>query len=395
MTTLNELFPIPAAARGDDDELLARALDRWGAERLADRRGALGEDVDELLMPALDALLDEVGLRHLVLDDGTGDAPFTAAPSLVAALERVGRADAGIAVVLAGALALQATGDRLAPPLRRGLGALVLPGYGPPSEAFGGLNAPARALRRGDLLRLDSDGPVRPQCRGLAADWFGVACELTTDGGSVPAVVAVAADAAGLRRGEPIRQTGLAVSQNADLTFSGVEVPASHLLGSGVPALRALEAWYRLGAAAACQGAMDAAHAILAEWGEVRVIKGRGQVFRENPLVAGQMGAIAARGASSRLQLSAAALLLGEAAAAGTAGSSSVSAAMTATFITVARAAMESLDLTMELMASAGYSTEWQLERPWRDVKTIQTLVGPAPELAIELARHAYGCEQL
>jgi alkylation response protein AidB-like acyl-CoA dehydrogenase len=39
----------------------------------------------------------------------------------------------------------------------------------------------------------------------------------------------------------------------------------------------------------------------------------------------------------------------------------------------------------MELMASAGYAKEWQLERYWRDVKTVQCYLGAA-----ELAKHDY-----
>ncbi len=39
----------------------------------------------------------------------------------------------------------------------------------------------------------------------------------------------------------------------------------------------------------------------------------------------------------------------------------------------------------MELMASAGYAKEWQLERYWRDVKTVQCYLG-----AYELAKHDF-----
>jgi alkylation response protein AidB-like acyl-CoA dehydrogenase len=40
---------------------------------------------------------------------------------------------------------------------------------------------------------------------------------------------------------------------------------------------------------------------------------------------------------------------------------------------------------TMELMASAGYAREWQLERYWRDIKTMQCYLGAA-----ELAKHDF-----
>ncbi|MGC9336264.1 MAG: acyl-CoA dehydrogenase family protein, partial [Anaerolineae bacterium] len=40
---------------------------------------------------------------------------------------------------------------------------------------------------------------------------------------------------------------------------------------------------------------------------------------------------------------------------------------------------------TMELMAAAGYARESQLERYWRDVKTVQGCLG-----AVEMAKHQY-----
>jgi alkylation response protein AidB-like acyl-CoA dehydrogenase len=43
------------------------------------------------------------------------------------------------------------------------------------------------------------------------------------------------------------------------------------------------------------------------------------------------------------------------------------------------------INRTMELMASAGYAKEWQLERYWRDVKTVQCYLG-----AYELAKHDF-----
>jgi len=46
-------------------------------------------------------------------------------------------------------------------------------------------------------------------------------------------------------------------------------------------------------------------------------------------------------------------------------------------------------------MASAGYATEWNIERYWRDVKTIQTYMVPEPQARIDMARHCFGCETL
>ena len=46
-------------------------------------------------------------------------------------------------------------------------------------------------------------------------------------------------------------------------------------------------------------------------------------------------------------------------------------------------------------MASAGYSTEWNLERYWRDVKTIQVHLGNWELNKMELAQYFYGSEIL
>jgi alkylation response protein AidB-like acyl-CoA dehydrogenase len=401
-----ELFPVPAAWFDDSDGVLADTVSRWAADRVMARRHELGESFEGLLTPALEALLDEVGLRHLIWPAPGAPEATASCATLAAALEEVGRADLGIAHVLAGHYALQlalcpgrsasgaaALRDRLRARGATGwseLGALVLPDYGAASSAFRGLRAPAVAERRGGAVALESGGPVRPRCAGADAGWFGVACEL--EGGA--ALVVVPGDAPGLRRGlEVLRKTGLRASRDVLLTLDRVEVPADHLVLVGDEPLRAVESWYRLGCAAGCAGALLAAHAILREWGETRVIKGPGHVFRDNALVAAQLGRIGARIGTSRLLVHSLAQLLDAPGDHDAAGSSAVSSAAVAVSTTVLGAAMEALDETMELMASAGYATEWQLERLWRDVKTLQTALGPAPSTLERLASHCFGSE--
>jgi alkylation response protein AidB-like acyl-CoA dehydrogenase len=57
--------------------------------------------------------------------------------------------------------------------------------------------------------------------------------------------------------------------------------------------------------------------------------------------------------------------------------------------------AMDGLDKAMELMASAGYATEWNLERYWRDVKTLSTYLMLETVGPLQLARHYFGCRNL
>ena len=58
-------------------------------------------------------------------------------------------------------------------------------------------------------------------------------------------------------------------------------------------------------------------------------------------------------------------------------------------------AAEQCLQNAMELMASAGYAREWQLERYWRDMKTVQCCLGSQELANIDVARRFYDCKTL
>ena len=153
--------------------------------------------------------------------------------------------------------------------------------------------------------------------------------------------------------------------------------------------MRELLGWYHLGCSAACVGAMIASWEILKEWGETRIIKGRGQIFRNNPLAASLMGEIGCRTGLCRiLAFDLARMLRGP-----NTGMQAMFATATGVLRHVMRTATESIGHAMELMASAGYATEWNLERYWRDVKTIETCLGPETAAATDMAHHYFGSE--
>jgi alkylation response protein AidB-like acyl-CoA dehydrogenase len=79
----------------------------------------------------------------------------------------------------------------------------------------------------------------------------------------------------------------------------------------------------------------------------------------------------------------------------GPTGGKAMYATATAVFKQVSRAAMLSIDNAMELMASAGYATEWNLERYWRDVKTMETYVVPETAALTDMARHYFDLKRL
>jgi alkylation response protein AidB-like acyl-CoA dehydrogenase len=136
---------------------------------------------------------------------------------------------------------------------------------------------------------------------------------------------------------------------------------------------------------ASAVGALLASYRILREWGDNRVIKGTGNIFKENPLTGALMGEIAKEIAVDRLLAYDLAEMLAEPDTYGDAGSQGVFTAALMLAHQVLASAEYAIHRTMELMASAGYAKEWQLERYWRDVKTLQCYLG-----AYELAKHDF-----
>jgi alkylation response protein AidB-like acyl-CoA dehydrogenase len=391
---------LPASWTTETDAAVAETVGRWATTEVMRRRTELEEDRDGLLVPAARTLLEELGLRHLV--DG-GEAGSSLAPGMattvVTALEQVGRADTGIAFGLAGTYALHVSARTLRRPriveaLRGGdeapWGTLVLPGFGASEEGFDGLCGQVAATRKGRTWLLDG-AAVRPQFGGHDADLLAVFAALK-DG--APGVLVVPRTADGIRHGAPRETTGLAFSRSAELTFRGVRVPDSMVLCRGADACGELVTWSRLGCAAAAAGAALAGYEILDDWAENRVIKGRGQPFKGNALVAATLGEIGAKLLTARLQLHGLAQLLDE--SDGPSSGSDASARHTAA-IAVSREVIESslatLDRGMELMASAGYATEWNLERYWRDVRTLSCLQGSATHARTTIARHVFGTD--
>ena len=131
-------------------------------------------------------------------------------------------------------------------------------------------------------------------------------------------------------------------------------------------------------------GGLLAVHTILDDWAESRVIKGRGMRFKANPLTARLMGDVAARIQQSRLLVYDLAGLL-------TRGTDE-HAAVRSVARSVVASADAAIHTTMELMGSAGYAQEWQLERIWRDTRAMGALLGPQLTTDLAMARSTFGC---
>ena len=406
-----DLFPVPIEWIQDADRSMAETVSTWAEQEVTSKRLEHKEDYKALLQPAMKKLFIDIGMQAMMLPEemgGGGMGKPEVATTVTSVLEQVGAADTGVGFLLANNLALQyavsVSPNRWEEPLKEAgkilcgkniaLCSLVLPTYGSDTgehERYYGLDYQASA-RKSDKGWVVNGGPARPQCCGATADVFAVVCDM---GEGKPGMLLVPGDAKGLQKGEPFKKTGLAASVNADITFKNVKVPVGAVVFQGVEALRDTLSWYYLACAAACAGALQTTHEILKEWGDTRVIKGKGQVFKENPLVASLMGEIGGKMGTSRILTYNLARMLSRPDIYGSAGSGTLHVAAVSALKQVGHLAMEAMHHTMELMASAGYATEWNLERYWRDVKTVQTYVFPETVAQTCMARQYFNLQQL
>jgi alkylation response protein AidB-like acyl-CoA dehydrogenase len=397
-----DLFPYPKNRLQKTDVDLAASLQGLVEKEIMDKRLEFKEDYKQLLKPSLGKLMAEIGLQKMFWPEKLGGEEHnqpSASYTIAAALEQVGRADTGLAFLAAHSLALQAAlaledyyqeelCTAMAPLFCEGdqplIVSFVLPAFaeeeGVPEWGGKSLQVKAKSGPGGWTL---NGKRVRPTCSGADTDLIGAWCAV--EGEEEPAFILVPGDSPRLSRSPEFLKTGLAASRNADLDFAGVQVPAVNCAWRGGEGYRRLLSWFYLGLAAAGVGALLATYEILKKWGDTRVIKGRGHIFKENPLTGALMGEISKEIAMDRLLAYNLAEMLAEPGAYGDAGSEGVFTTALMIAHHVYASAEYTTHRTMELMASAGYAKEWQLERYWRDVKTVQCHLG-----AYELAKHDF-----
>ncbi len=391
-------FPFLCEWATEMDLSLAENLREWAENEVMARRLELKEDYEGLLEPAIRKLFLEIGLQRLFWPEeygGDGHNLPSAAVTATAALEQVARGDVGIAFLLSCLLALQSAvamegevKEEICSALQEiitskddpALVSLVLPLYRDEPQAT------ARAAKGGWTVEAAS---ARPLACGASASFFGVLCALEGSEDGVGLLV-LPGGTKGLKRGEAIKRTGLAVDRHAEVTLEKVKVSEGMCAARGPEACRAFLAWLYMGISASNVGALFASYEILREWGDNRVIKGRGNIFKENPLTASVMAEVAQDTALSRMLTWNLARMLSEPGVYGPAGAEDnyVTALMVAHH--VSQAAERAINRSMEMMASAGYAKEWNLERYWRDVKTMQLCLGPYELAKMDVSRFFY-----
>lgn len=409
-----ELISLPQGKVEEADLSLAQSLKEWAEAEVINKRLEHKEDFEKLLQPAMKKLLLDIEMQKVLWPEkygGVGHNTPDVALTLSLALEQIGRADTGIGFICAATYALcsafvlkHTMNDKLcktfAPMFCMGdqpaIASLVLPVYGSeesdPGLVFRGRYLQARAAKKGKEWIVNGRG-MRPVNSGTDAALYGVLCAV--EGADEPGFFVIPADSPGIKRSEPFLKTGLAASRNASVDLEGVRVPGSNLVFRGEQPYRRMMSWFHMGVGAVAVGSLFAAYEIIKEWGDTRVIKGKGSIFKENPLTASLMAEITHEILISRLLSHQLAQMLSRPEAYEKEGDERYFISSLSIAAHVTHAAEKAINNIMELMGSAGYATEWNLERYWRDVKTMQVHLGSWELNKMDIARFFYQCRTL
>lgn len=410
-----DLIPYPKDMEQESDLSLARTLKQWAESEVMAKRLEHREDYEKLLKPAMRKLFVDVELQKMIWPENCGGIGLNTpevARTLALGLEQIGRADTGIGYLFSVTFALcssfametnlnEELCKRIAPLFcdteEVMLGSLILPVFGRGEQSadgplFRGRALPARARREGEAWVINGEN-LRPLNSGADAQLFGVFCALEEE--DEPGLILVPGDAPGLIRGERFLKTGLAASDNADLDLTDVRVPAGNLVFRGENPLKRMMSWFYLNIGAVTVGSLLATYEIIREWGETRVIKGKGSLFKENPLTASLMAEVSHEILLSRLLLHQLAQMLSKPDLYRQPEEELLFIPALSVVSHITQTAEKAINQTMELMGSAGYATEWNLERYWRDVKTMQLHLGSWELNKMELARYFFQCQNL
>ncbi len=410
-----DLIPYLNGMAQESDLMLARTLKQWAETEVISRRPEYREDYEMLLKPAMQSLFVNLEMQKVIWPESSGGVGLNkpeVAQTLALALEQVGRADTGIGYLFAVNFALCSSfalecnlNDelcrRIAPLFCQAkdavIASIVLPAYSrgkPPASAplFRGKYISARARREGDNWVINGNN-LRPLNSGADARLFGLLCAL--EGEEEPALILVPGDSPGLTRGEQFLETGLTASVNAEINLNDVRVPEDCLVFFGENHLRQMLSWLYLNVGAVTVGSLFAVFEIIREWGDTRVIKGRGNLFKENPLTASLMAEISHEVLISRFLLHHLAGLFSRPVPDQHPREDHLFIPALSVVSHITQSAEKAINQTMELMGSAGYATEWNLERYWRDVKTMQIHLGSWELNKMELARYFFKSQSL
>lgn len=404
-----DYFPYPKEWETEESNSMAQTVARWANQELITKRLEFRE-VYAHQMKALDLLSRDLGLDEMVWSVETGGSGMlapTVATTLVRGYEEMGRADPGIAYVSAMKMALActltegSTGLQVSETLKRTvfsafysgemkLVSLILPGLGdsdrPVRPMLAGKEVQATATQNGSAWTVRTKA-ARPMNSGYDAHLYAVIAA----GDEGYALVLVPADAPGIWKAkEPLKATGLLASRNCDIGFKDVCVPLEYGLPITIAAYQRLVTWIDLLCGAIAVGSAMDVYAILKNWADNRVIKG-GMPFCDNPLCAAILAQLAMNVMNSRLLVHSLARAMAQPEVFGIRNVQDCFVLAQATAGKALSDCFGGIDRGMELMASAGYSKEWNLEKHWRDLKTMQAYWGGGIPAQMDVARAFFG----
>lgn len=409
---LDNLFIYPKQSMDEESLSVVTLVRQWADREIVTRRMEYREDYENLFVQKRKMLCIDLGLQKLTVPADLGGFGWNSpskAPAMVALACETGRADASIGILSAASWALflmiahqRNHNEKLCDSLAARYSdetvrtpALILTGpgrTGMQTPLFFGRSILACAEKSEAGFTLNGED-LRPLIAGSMADLFCVVC---ADGNGKPGIALVSGDAKGVKRGPSILMTGLNACGNAQIDFHHVPVPVENVLDQE-GTIEELYTWLNLLLSGVSVGAAMNFFELLADWSDNRTIKG-GVMLKENPLCASVLADVAEEIALARLLLGDLATIIAEQTES---GSETVRRTFTYAGMIghrVQQGVMRAINRGMELMGSAGYAKEWHVEKHWRDVKTIQSILyGVAADapLKMDTARFFYNCTEI
>jgi alkylation response protein AidB-like acyl-CoA dehydrogenase len=409
---LDGLFLFPRQWVDDEARRFAATIRQWTEREILAKRLDYQKDYDTLFTIMRQKLIADIGFERLVLPEEQGGYGWntpSSAPGILTVFTELGRADAAIGFASALKYAIFAV-IAMKPNMDQGLCgelapvyigeilknfSLILPstgGIGQEAPLFNGRPLCA-ALKPGkDNFTLSGLG-LRPLGSGHDADLF---CVAAAGKDGKPCLAFVPADAKGIKKGNPVKTTGLNGLKNADVDFDHVKVPHGFVI-TRMGALNELYCWLNLLLGGTSLGAAMNFFEIITDWAEARTIKGS-SIMKENPLCASVLATVAEEIACARLLSFSLAHIMAQSGDFGGVGSVGVYTFAQMLGGRIQQSCINAINKGMELMGSAGYSKEWHAEKHWRDIKTIQSClcgVGADVPVKMDIARFFFDCKEV
>jgi len=399
----------------EDDETIANSVKEWANKEVIPNRQKFDEDYNnELVGPAIKKLFIDIGLQRMIWPvkyGGEGLNTPAISSMLIRVLEEVSKADSGIGFIFANTFC-SLIPVVLEPNINDVLCSefaplfcdsndvktvsLILPDFGDLENRidndFYGLTAQATAeLRENDVIINGKN--MRPINSGSTSNLFGIVC--SADDGDLLYVL-VPENISGIRHGQTFLKTGLNSDKNADISFNEVKLPTKYVVwkGSDMKVIKEILSWKALCDSALCVGSIMDVYETVKRWGTDRVIH-YDQTLKENPLVAAVYADVSNNIISSRLLTHNLARILAKPEIYGESWNDNVFSTARAISLTVSNLACEAINKVMETMASEGYAREGDVEKHWRDVKSIKNMMGGEIPIKMDVARYFFECKNI